>query len=212
MIMNIGGVRPVLEDMSEMGHESRFGICIAENEEKSPWQPLSEDYGVHRDDGAVTLFWPTQRTSIFGKDPAVILRNMCNVDVFGWAPGCAFVVSPGCARKLAEGGWTKKDILSYIVEYARKPSSEVNVRWIRGNNHLPQDVLLPVDSSYSSRKFWSAEHLLIIVGGGNYASSGIAFAGGGDHGGPVTKKVQLPKDWDKLVAKYKNIVPEYVRY
>lgn len=211
MIMNIGGVRPILEDMSEMGHESRFGICIAENEEVSPWQPLRVDYGLSKDDSSITLFWPSQRSSISGKDATGILRSMCAVDMLGWAPGCAFIMSPGCANKFAEEGWTKKDILSYLVEYARKPASELNVRWLRGNNHLP-DVVMPVDPSHSVRKFWNIDHLFIVVGGSNYGASGVAFGGGGDHGGPVTKKVQLPKDWDNLVSKYKDLVPTYMPY
>ena len=211
MVMNIGGVRPVLEDMSEMGHESRFGICIAENEEMNPWQPLHADYGINRGDSSVTLFWPSQRTSIVGKDAQGIIQSMCAVDMLGWAPGCAFVISPGCAKMLADGGFSKKDVLDYLVEYARKPASQLNVRWLRGNNHLP-DVILPVDPSHSVRKFWSAEHLFIVVGGSNYGASGIAFGGGGDHGGPAVKKVQLPKGWDNLVSRYKDIVPTYVRY
>jgi hypothetical protein len=195
-----------------MGHESRFGMCIAENEEITPWQPLHADYGFSKEDSAVTLFWPSQRTSVSGKDAAGILRNMCTVDMLGWDLGCAFVLSPGCAKKLAEEGWTKKDVLSYIVEYARKPASELNVRWIKGNNHLPKDVVMPADPSHSVRKFWSADHMLIVVGGSNYGASGIAYGGGGDHGGPVTKKLQLPKDWDSLVSRYKDLVPTYMPY
>ncbi len=212
MIMNIGGVRPILEDMSEMGHESRFGMCIAENEEVTPWQPLHSDYGFNREDSSVTLFWPSQRTSVSGKDAAGILRSMCTVDMLGWDLGCAFILSPGCAKKLADEGWTKKDILAYVVEYARKPASEWNIRWLTGNNHRPKDVILPVDPSHSARKFWSTEHLLIVVGGSNYGASGVAYGGGGDHGGPSITKVQLPKDWGNLVARYKDIVPTYVRY
>jgi hypothetical protein len=57
------------------------------------------------------------------------------------------------------------------------------------------------------RKFWSGMHLSIIVAGGN----GIALAfygGGGDHGGPITKKVRLPKNWSDLVARYKEYEAE----
>jgi len=28
----------------------------------------------------------------------------------------------------------------------------------------------------------------------------------------VTKKIELPKNWDKLVAKYKDIKPNYEKY
>jgi hypothetical protein len=35
-------------------------------------------------------------------------------------------------------------------------------------------------------------------------SFGVAFyGGGGDHGGPITKKIDLPKNWEQLKAEYK---------
>jgi len=213
IVMNISGVRPVLEDMSEMGHESRFGMCIGENEEASPWKGLHTDYGIDAEGSAVTLFWPSQRTSFYGKDAAGLLKNMCDIAILGWEPGSAFVISPGCAEILAKAGWSKKDVRSYLVEYARRPADELNVRWMIGNNHLPENcVPMPAETSRSVRKYWNDDHLLIIVGGSNYGASGVSYGGGGDHGGPVTKKLQLPKNWKALVEKYKDIVPTYVRY
>jgi hypothetical protein len=213
IIMNISGVRPVLEDMSEMGHESRFGMCIGENEEDSPWQGLHTDYGIDAEDSAVTLFWPSQRTSFYGKDAAGILENICSINVLGWAPGSAFVMSPGLAGILAKEGFSKADVLSYIVEYARRPATELNVRWMVGNNHLPDScVPMPAEGTRSVRKYWDTEHMMIIVGGSNYGASGVSYGGGGDHGGPVTKKLQLPGNWKTLVEKYREIVPTYVRY
>lgn len=213
MIMNIGGVRPALEDMSEMGHESRFGMCIGENEEASPWQGLHTDYGIDVEESAVTLFWPSQRVSFYGKDAAGILKSMCDINIPGWKPGSVFVMSPGCAGILAKAGWSKKDVRSYLVEYARRPADEVNVRWIIGNNHLPENcVPMPAETSRSVRKFWNDEHLFIVVGGSNYGASGVSYGGGGDHGGPVTKKVRLPEGWRSLAEKYKGIAPAYVTY
>jgi hypothetical protein len=122
-------------------------------------------------------------------------------------------MSPGCAGILAKAGWSKKDVRSYLVEYARRPADEVNVRWIIGNNHLPENcVPMPAETSRSVRKFWNDEHLFIVVGGSNYGASGVSYGGGGDHGGPVTKKVRLPEGWRSLAEKYKGIAPAYVTY
>jgi hypothetical protein len=38
----------------------------------------------------------------------------------------------------------------------------------------------------------------------------MAITGGGRQ--HVTKKVELPGDWETLVKKYKDIVPTYARY
>jgi hypothetical protein len=38
-------------------------------------------------------------------------------------------------------------------------------------------------------------------------------AGGGILGNDfVSKKIQLPKNWKELAAKYKNLIPTYVKY
>ncbi len=47
MIMNISGVRMQQEDMSGPGSDSRFGLCIAEDEENLPeqWETLPAEAG-----------------------------------------------------------------------------------------------------------------------------------------------------------------------
>jgi hypothetical protein len=204
IIMNIAGIRAGIEDMGIFGHEGRFGMCIAENEEESPWEPMHEFYGLKREDSAVTVFWPNTRTlGMFGKDVGGILRGICDsIQVFGFDPGCAIILCPETAKLLSSHGYSRKDFTSYIVEYARRPATEVNVRWMRGNHHLPKEVPLPADPARSVRKFFSSMHLPIVVAGINYSSGVALYGGGGDHGGPITKKIELPKNWDKLVARY----------
>jgi len=41
---------------------------------------------------------------------------------------------------------------------------------------------------------------------------GGPYLGGGDHGGPVCKKVELPKEWDVLCERYPGTMPEYLEY
>jgi len=214
IVMNISGVRPAIEDMSIIGHEARFGMCIAENEEASPWEPLHAEYGLSKEDSSVTLFWPTERMGVTGKDAASILSGICRmpIDETDFDPGCAFILTPACAKVFADEGWTKKDIISYIVEYARRPAAEVNTRWLKANNHLPKEVPLPVSTTHSTRRFFSSEHLLVIVAGGGPGVVCQVYGGGGGHGGPVNKKVELPATWDTLVNKYKDIVPAYIQY
>ena len=40
----------------------------------------------------------------------------------------------------------------------------------------------------------------------------MCYLGGGDHGGPVCKKVELPKEWDVLCERYPGTMPEYLEY
>jgi hypothetical protein len=210
IIMNVGGVRPGLEDNSVIGHEGRFGMCIAENEEASPWNPLHTDYGLKKDDSSVTLFWPSIRMEFKGNNAVSMLSALCNIESIGFDPGGAFIMTPEYAQILASEGWTKKDIISYIIEYSRKPASEFNIRWLKANNHLPKTVPLPVNPAHSTRRFFSDEHVFIVVAGGG-GIRGEAYCGGGDHGGPVSRKILLPGNWKDIAGRYQDIKPDYTR-
>lgn len=212
IMMNIGGLRPTVEDLSEMGHEFRMGFCMGDDPDNNPWQPLHMDFGMDREDSAVTLFWPQEHrvATCFTVEKA--LSWLCTIDPYGWDPGMAVIFSPICARMMADAGWTKERILSYVVEYGRKPASQVDLQWLVGNNHPPKTVDLPVNMEHSTRNFWSAEHMFVLVGGGKAGPMVTVLGGGGDHGGPSCTKIGLPGNWDELVREYADIVPGYVDY
>lgn len=204
MLMNIAGNRPGIEDMGVVGHEGHFGTCFAENEVHSPWEPLHEYYGCPKGSSAVTMFFPNIRTIGFGaKEAGPLLNSICdNVPMMGFDPGCAVILSPSSARVLSDAGLSRRDVVEYIVEYARRPAAEVNVRWMQQNCHTPKDVPLPLDLNRSVRKFFSGLHLPVMVAGHENSWGGALYGGGGDHGGPITRQVTLPRDWDSLVAEY----------
>ncbi|MEM1542722.1 MAG: hypothetical protein QXF59_05715 [Candidatus Bathyarchaeia archaeon] len=210
ILRNIGGVRPGIEDMAVLGHELRY--CIAENEEESPWEPLHVQRGFKKEDNTVTVFWPGARYRIFGFDADTILRSMCEVPVRGWNPTCAFIISPAAAKALANEGWTRKEIVSYLVEYARMPAAQVNWRWMRDNKHLwgfmERGIPVPKTTDIM-RKFFDPDNILIVVAGASYYAPMVLALTDGDHGGPITKKIELPSNWDKLVEKYKDLVPKF---
>ena len=47
-------------------------------------------------------------------------------------------------------------------------------------------------------------HLPIIVAVAAESPWSLFYGGGGDHGGPITKKISLPENWGELVARYKD--------
>ena len=212
IMMNIGGVRPGVEDLSEMGHEFREGFAMGDSLENKPWGPGHEDFGFEKDDSCVTMFWPQEhRVSTCTTVPAV-LKALCKMDPYGWDPGLAVILTPKCARMMADAGWTKQRILEYIVEYARKPAREVDLQWLIQNNHPPKTVDLPLDMDASTRTFWSTEHMFLTVAGGQAGCMVTVLGGGGDHGGPSCAKIELPKNWDALCEKYRCGKPDYVAY
>lgn len=211
IVMNISGVRQGTEDMSYMGSIGRFGVCFSENTTENPWGPLHVDYGFAPDSNCLTMFWPGNQIPVFPEGPGVngVLRGMCNVFAGGWAPGCLYILPPGTAKELADAGWSRQRVLDYVVEYDRIPGTQINLRWIAGNNHLPGNIDIPVDNSYSTRVFWNKKHLLIVVAG---MAMMQGFTGGGDHGGPACEEIDLPTNWKTLVKKYDSLVPSYIDY
>jgi hypothetical protein len=57
-------------------------------------------------------------------------------------------------------------------------------------------------------------NLIRILVAGGPGGTGISLASGGEGWviNWVTKKVELPANWDELVRKYRDIVPSYLPY
>ena len=216
ILMNISGVRTGMEEGAAIGHEGKFGVCFAENEEMSPWEPLHVQYGFEKEDSTITSFWPNNRSFWQTRGAENILNILTeNIPAFGFDPGCALILVPAVAKDLSDAGYTKKAFLSYIQEYSRKPVEKPYMDWLVNAHHIPKELVLPVVSSKSTmRRFLSGEHLIAIVAGANdFVSFDLAaYGGGGDHGGPATKKIDLPRNWEKLIKKYDDIIPNYSVY
>jgi len=54
-MINIGGARPGTSDMALLGHGGKFGQCLGEDEEHSPFPPLHTTRGHAASDSAVTV-------------------------------------------------------------------------------------------------------------------------------------------------------------
>ena len=110
------------------------------------------------------------------------------------------------AKALAESGWTKKEIAEYIHEYARKPAIDTQIYW---GEWMPVRRRQPLNPDYPVALYRSPDLIRVLVAGGAGALFTKLITGGT---GWVTKKIHLPSNWSKLVAKYRGIVPTYVRH
>ena len=54
-LVNIGGAIPTLGDMSTFGAPSKFSYLVAENEARSPWEPLHVERGFAAEASTVTV-------------------------------------------------------------------------------------------------------------------------------------------------------------
>ncbi len=195
IVKNIGGARKAIEDMGVIGNPGKYSLVIGEYEEESPWEPLSVERGFRKEDNTVTIFFPNTfiQTVPGGTDAKGILDTLSGM-VTGTMS--SIILIPSWAKVLSNEGWTKQKIRDYLAEHA-SPGSTTGLPSAKG----PQRPDL--DSS-----------LMILVAGGPGSFIALLRSAGPGffENSFVTRKVELPKNWDKLVAKYRNIKPNYEKY
>jgi hypothetical protein len=202
---NMRGVRKGIEDMGVFGNPGKYSMVVAENEEANPWEPLHVESGFKKEDSTVSLSSPNSLQVLYsyGTDDRGLLSTIIYNIVPGLMGGISLILTPTNARSLASRGWTKKAIKDYIVENARAPRDHF-ARYYGGaeDKGKPQESV-PI-FTLSPRQ---PDPIRIYVFGGMSSWTGLLSGGSG-----VTEKIELPTNWNKLVAQYKNIVPTYARY
>jgi hypothetical protein len=205
IIKNIGGARKGIEDMGIFGNPGKYTMVLAENEEASPWEPLHVQQGFKKEDNTVTVVFPNSvyHTGTFGSDAKGILNG---ITATARGTNLTIVIQPQHAGTLGEEGWTKKQLAEYIAEYTRLPAYKTANYYL---DWSPKRARPPINPEDSVRLIPSPNNVRVVVAGGAGGLMIDLISGGGSW---VTRKVTLPANWDKLAAKYKDIIPNYVRY
>jgi hypothetical protein len=199
IVKNIGGARKGIEDMGTLGNPGKYSLVLAENEEDSPWEPLHVERGFKKEDSTVTIFFPNQHVYSIprGTDAKGILDSIA-----GLSPRImnALMIIPSHADILASEGWTKSKVREYVMKLGEASSAKPQ----------PQRGDAPAAASPNTPR----DALMIVVAGGAGTWYGVfKSTGGGILGNDfVSKKIELPKNWNELTAKYENLIPTYVRY
>jgi hypothetical protein len=120
-------------------------FCFAEDEEDSPWTPLSQDLGVAAGTNTVTLFpgeGPRSIVDQISRDPeslarsfAVNLRTLHHPKLVT-AFDCILAIGPEHARVFAEAGWDKTRLLQRLNELLLIPGAEI----IRGADGIAEGL------------------------------------------------------------------------
>ena len=200
IVRNIGGARKAIEDMGVIGNPAKYSLVIGENEEETPWEPLHVERGFRKEDNTLTVFFPNNflQSVPMGTDAEGIARSLANLQP--WSMSCLIVI-PSHAKILADAGWTKEKLKKFVLENA--PS---NTPARKQQDANASEVLSAPPAAYNT------DELMILVAGGPGAWMAALRSVGGIQNSFVTKKIELPRNWDKVVAKYKNVVPVYAEY
>ena len=169
---NIGGSYPGSTCKATLGWPGKYSICVGENEEASPWEPLHVERGFKADQSTVTAISAdaSVRASDLDSTKAEgVLINFAQKMDGPSGPEAIMVVCPEHARIIAAGGFSKKDVQKFIWEraaYRMKdlPEETFNQRVKRRPDlKLTRESVIPVTDK--------PEDILVIVAGGDGSQS-----------------------------------------
>jgi hypothetical protein len=185
IVKNLGGARKAVEDMGVLGNPAKYAMVLAENEESSPWEPHHVQYGFARDDNCVTVSFPNSYVQIVprGTDAIGIIDTVKERLGTRWRQ-LTLLVCPSHAQTLADAGWTPHKLIQELSSTRPDPPST-------GIGRLS-----------------GPEAARVVVAGGPGAWIGLVTG----VGRWVSRPITLPNNWEKLTRKYRDYVPNYLRY
>ena len=169
---NIGGSYPGTTCKATLGWPGKYSICIAENEEASPWEPLHVERGFERDQSTVTLIsadGSTRASDLDSSKGVGVLTNFAQRMEGPSGPEAIMVICPEHAKIIAGDGFSKEDVKKFIWEragYRMKdlPDETFNQRVKRRPDlKLTRDSVIPVTDT--------PDDILVVVAGGDGSQS-----------------------------------------
>jgi len=170
VIRNTGGGRPGEVDRATFGNPGKLTFCFAEDEESSPWEPLSAQLGAEAGADTVTLFageGPRSIVDQLSRSPESLARSyaLCLRDIHHPKLVLAFdailAIGPEHARVFREAGWDKARLLDELHGLLQLPGEEL----IRGANGIAEGLPEQVRAA-TLPKFRPGGLYIVHCGGG----------------------------------------------
>jgi hypothetical protein len=145
VVRNLGGARPGGVDRSTLGSPAKWTLCFAEDEEGSPWEPLSMERGMARGVSALSAFaghGPHEIVDQASRDAASLassfaaqLRAVGHPKLMGFLDALV-VVAPEHARVFTDAGWNKTRLRTELTERLTFDGEDV----VRGAGGIAEGV------------------------------------------------------------------------
>jgi hypothetical protein len=190
VVLDVFGIRPGEFDQATQSSPARYGFCIAENEEDSPWEPYHVEKGFAPDANTVTVMGGRSVLHVeqrHSAEPEVILSTIGDSMAYGggFDPGHRIetsppgnerglvVMGPEHANDIAARGWSKQDAKRGLWERYGRTAGELRRC---GKGHGLEDR--PDDEFIRFAK--SPDSITILVAGAyNCGISSVVMGGGG---------------------------------
>ncbi|MFH0749082.1 MAG: hypothetical protein V1915_04105, partial [Candidatus Bathyarchaeota archaeon] len=212
VIQNVGKSVPGISEKKPIFNLGRYGICIAEDEANSPWEPLHVEKGFSKDSSTVTVMDETgwgstgvgggRSSGVFELDMQIKAKRIVdahfNPSMGICPPGDAtiYICTSGEAKTYSENGMTKQDIKEFFFENCRSNPRE----WYKEYPaDLRNDIMNTAFAMVPGWMRWSnlvplfrqPEDIWIVVAGGSAPRDVWSFAS--HHGGHpgIIKQIAL---------------------
>ncbi|HVM09641.1 MAG TPA: thioredoxin family protein [Acidimicrobiales bacterium] len=196
VVRNVGGGRPGEIDRATLGNPGKYSFCFAEDEEGSPWEPLSVSRGHAAGASTVTLFAGegvrgivdqlSRSAASLARSFAACLRTVAHPKL-PMSFDAVVVVSPEHARVFREAGWSRPRVIEELHSLLQLPGSEI----VRGAGGIEEGV--PEAFADATLPKFRPDGLLLVHAGGT-AGLFSAIVGGWVNGAtgsqPVTMEVE----------------------
>jgi hypothetical protein len=133
IVRNVYGILPGVLEQATQGLPGRWSICLGENEEESPWPPLSVAAGLPEGTSAVSAM--LLRTCEFvdnrhTQDPEQVLWDVADTisrtgSLIFRDTSAGVVFGPEHAQLLAKTGFSRADVQSWLVEHCGRSRAEL---------------------------------------------------------------------------------------
>jgi hypothetical protein len=139
VMINIGGAVPGVSDMALLGHPGKFAMCLGEDEETSPWEPLYVSLGFSPGDSVLTVLGTESPHSVISvsdaDDPTsadrlirslgATVANLGSNNAHFHRGSVAIALNPDHAAVLAKAGWSRVEVQQRIWTAAHQPRAVV---------------------------------------------------------------------------------------
>lgn len=187
IMINVGGAQAGVLDKSTLGQPGKYTMCMGENEEASPWEPLHVERGYAPDQSVVTLLGVSGMIHIVdteAKSAKAFLTTLAgslkvqgsNNMQYGGTGTTTIMLCPEYADVLAQAGYSKNDVKRYVWENGTIPLSEFSedsAAAIRKKYAKPWLV----DGLVRATLGWENMNLIVVGGPGPHCNLGQSSAG-----------------------------------
>ncbi len=177
IVRNAFGIVPHVLEQATQGVPGRWSICIAENEEESPWEPLSVEGGVPAGTSAVSA--TLVRTCEFvdnrhSHDPEHVLWDLADTisrtgSLIFRDTSVGVVLGPEHAEMLGRAGYSKADVKAWLVERCGRGLSDLRRAGKDGLDGQVRHAGDTVGDAFQ-RILPSTGHVVVIVAGARNAA------------------------------------------